>query len=601
MTQLFNILLVALGIGFLIFIHELGHYLAARLAGVRVLTFSLGFGPRIFGFRRGPTDYRLSAVPLGGYVRVAGEDPTLREGLEPDDLHAKGFLARTLFFSGGVLMNLLFAVIAFPFIFNAGVDFTAPVVGAVQRGSPAWEARLQPGDRILSVHGKRMYSFENMAVELALAGGPEVELLVERDGRQFTQRVRPRWSPEQGIRTIGIEPARDPELPRLQVDEDSPAAKAGVQTGDRLLRVNGEQVDGTTFLRVLRDAEPAPDKELALTVLRDGEEKGPFRFFPRAEQTTQRRIGVARARRLVAGLRPAPLLDRLGLQVGDHIQRVDGKRFGGGDFAAFAQGPDQLTMTVLRPGVAEPLQLRAGVSAEERRQLDDWIGLQVDQIGVVVEPAPDTPAARAGLVAGDEIQRAGERDLADWQDLIEVVQGAGDAPLQLVVRGDDGQRAVTLTPQHLPVADLGFTTVARAALRETYRVESVGGAITAGLVASADLIKQLYVTLKRLFTGDVAASNLGGIITISRVSYDQAQSGWARFFYFLALLSINLAFINVLPIPVLDGGHLLFLLIEKIKGSPVSARVLNYSQLLGLVFVVALMVYVTFNDIRRLF
>jgi regulator of sigma E protease len=258
-------------------------------------------------------------------------------------------------------------------------------------------------------------------------------------------------------------------------------------------------------------------------------------------------------------------------------------------------------MTVLRPGVAEPVQLRAGISAEERRQLDEWIGLQLDQIGVVVEPAPDTPAARAGLVAGDEIQRAGERDLADWQDLIEVVQGAGDAPLQLVVRGDDGQRAVTLTPQHLLVPDLGFTTVARAALRETYRVESVGGAIAAGLVASADLIKQLYVTLKRLFTGDVAASNLGGIITISRVSYDQAQSGWARFFYFLALLSINLAFINVLPIPVLDGGHLLFLLIEKIKGSPVSARVLNYSQLLGLVFVVALMVYVTFNDIRRLF
>ena len=107
-------------------------------------------------------------------------------------------------------------------------------------------------------------------------------------------------------------------------------------------------------------------------------------------------------------------------------------------------------------------------------------------------------------------------------------------------------------------------------------------------------------TLKRLVTGDVAAKNLGGIIQISRVSYRHAQDGWTRFLYFLALLSINLAFINVLPIPVLDGGHLLFVLIERIKGSPVSVQVLNYSQILGLVLVLALVVFVTYNDILRL-
>ena len=110
----------------------------------------------------------------------------------------------------------------------------------------------------------------------------------------------------------------------------------------------------------------------------------------------------------------------------------------------------------------------------------------------------------------------------------------------------------------------------------------------------------MYVTLKRLVTGDVSARNLGGIVTISRVSYRAVQNGLSFFLYFLALLSINLAFVNVLPIPVLDGGHLLFLLIERIKGSPVSARVLNYSQILGLVFVLALMVFVTYNDILRL-
>jgi len=115
------------------------------------------------------------------------------------------------------------------------------------------------------------------------------------------------------------------------------------------------------------------------------------------------------------------------------------------------------------------------------------------------------------------------------------------------------------------------------------------------------MIKQLYVTMKRMVTGDVGAKNLGGIIRISQVSYQAAQRGPSWFLYLLAMLSLNLAFVNLLPIPVLDGGHLLFLLIERIKGSPVSVNVLNYSQVLGLVLVLALVVFVTYNDILRLF
>jgi regulator of sigma E protease len=116
-----------------------------------------------------------------------------------------------------------------------------------------------------------------------------------------------------------------------------------------------------------------------------------------------------------------------------------------------------------------------------------------------------------------------------------------------------------------------------------------------------DTLRQLYVTLKRILAGSVSAENLGGIITISVATYETARSGWQRFLYFLAILSLNLAFINILPIPVLDGGQLLFLGIEAIKGSPVSIRVMNYAQIVGLVLVLALMIFVTFNDIRRLF
>jgi regulator of sigma E protease len=602
MNQLFSILLVAIGIGFLIFVHELGHYLAARLAGVRVLAFSLGFGPRLFGFRRGGTDYRLSLVPLGGYVRVAGEDPTWRDGLAPDDLHAKGFLARALFFSGGVLMNLLFAIVAFPLVFRAGVEFTAPVLGTVAPGGPAWEARLQPGDRILELDGKPMYSFENMAVEVALSGGATVELLVQRGDERFRAPVRPRWAPAEGWYTIDIASPPDPERPHLVVDPDSPAAAAGLRSGDRLAAIEGQSVDGTNFVRVIQELALQPEQPLRVTVLRDGAEIGPIEFVPATRRDETPRIGVLPARLRVAAIRRgATLAEQLDLRLDDRILTADGKPFGGGSFAALRDGPQTLVLTVQRPGHDAPLELRAPATPEQRAALDDQIGLRPAERGVFVEPTPDSPASRAGIEAGDELLRAGDRELHEWTDLQAAVAANGDRPLSFVVRRAGQERSVTITPERRLLPDPGFTTVGREALRELYRVESLPGAVAAGFVASVDLIKQLYVTLKRLFTGDVAASNLGGIITISRVSYDQAQSGWARFFYFLALLSINLAFINVLPIPVLDGGHLLFLLIERIKGSPVSTRVLNYSQLLGLVFVVALMIYVTFNDIRRLF
>jgi regulator of sigma E protease len=159
--------------------------------------------------------------------------------------------------------------------------------------------------------------------------------------------------------------------------------------------------------------------------------------------------------------------------------------------------------------------------------------------------------------------------------------------------------SLLVQPQRRSTPDFGITTEIDQ-LRAEVRADGFGDALRLGWVCSLDLIKQLYVTLKRLLTGDVAAKNLGGIIQISRVTYHNARWGWSRLLYFLALLSINLAFINVLPIPVLDGGHLLFLLIERIKGSPVSTRVLSYSQVLGLVFVLALVVFVTYNDILRL-
>ena len=158
---------------------------------------------------------------------------------------------------------------------------------------------------------------------------------------------------------------------------------------------------------------------------------------------------------------------------------------------------------------------------------------------------------------------------------------------------------LTLSARRDPAPELGFRR-SIAPLMNEIRAESLAEAVSLGTTCSLDLVKQLYVTMKRLITGEVGAKNLGGIIRISQVSYQAAQRGPSWFWYFLALLSINLAFVNLLPVPILDGGHLLFLLIEKVKGSPVSTRVFGYSQVIGLVFVLLLTLFVTYNDILRL-
>ena len=229
-----------------------------------------------------------------------------------------------------------------------------------------------------------------------------------------------------------------------------------------------------------------------------------------------------------------------------------------------------------------------------------------------VQPTEGGAAGVAGMLAGDWIQSINGSVLQDWEGLRAVVKAAGEQSLQVSVLRPDATKVVagldkpsglpvelTIKPQVAPVADLGFQYAVAPQMIEI-RAESFGEAVKLGTVCSLDLIKQMYVTLKRLVTGEVGAKNLGGIIRISQVSYQAAQRGPTWFWYFLALLSVNLAFVNILPIPVLDGGHLMFLLIEKVKGSPVSTKVFGYSQVIGLVFVLLLVLFVTYNDILRL-
>src|SRR5688572_13326646 len=232
---------VALGIGLVIFVHELGHFLAARACGVRVEVFSLGFGPRIFGWKRGATTYQLALLPLGGFVRMAGEDRFgSGEAFHPDELGAKSVGQRFLIYSGGVLMNVVFGLVVFPLVLFYGVPFEEPLVGSVAPGGPAWQAGLRPGTRVLEVNGQPIVGFHYIANEVALGPPEGAHLLVlEPDAsapREFV--IQPRYDKSVGFNRLEIAPAFDPSM-RLEVAPGSSAERAGLRSGDRLVAVEG--------------------------------------------------------------------------------------------------------------------------------------------------------------------------------------------------------------------------------------------------------------------------------------------------------------------------------------------------------------------------
>lgn len=602
------VLLTILGISALIFIHEFGHFICARMAGVRVHIFSLGFGQRLWGFRRGDTDYRISLLPIGGYVMVAGDDPAAdRRRLQADDLCAKGFFARFWFYSGGVIMNLLFAILVFPIVFHQGILFGTTDV-SVPKGSPAWEAGLQDGDKVLTVAGKEMYSFANMRVEIAIANEAKgVPITYQRGEEVRSALVFPRYDETYGINSAGLEQSYTRGPYEIEVDAEGPAAAASLETGMILLEIAGRPIrdvqDYREATQELLRADPRPPS-LPLKIRDASGAEREVKVQPKVGKAQRRLVGFGLLAGTVLGLRPHPGIEKLGLQRGDRVLKVQGQRFVGGELD-FGDDPAEVTIDVERAG--ELRTLRAPIPAADRPALAAAIALGTDTSDLRLLPQDGRPARAAGMQDGDQLLAIAGQPMRNFAQVSEAIQGhvqaagnAEPAPLTLSLRRGSEVVEITARPEFPEQIDLGFSIQADAR-KYLFQADGFGNSVQAGWVASIDLVKQLYVTLKRMFTGQVSTRNLGGPITITRVTYRFAQEGWARWLFFLAMLSINLAVINLLPIPVLDGGHLMFLLIEKAKGSPVNARVHGYSQIIGVAFVLMLLIYVTYNDILRLF
>ena len=258
-------------LGVLIFVHELGHFVMARKLGVRVLCFSLGFGPKIFKYRKGDCEYCVSAIPLGGYVKMAGEHPDDHSSGRDDEFLSKTKWQRFQVLIMGPATNILFAIVVMAFVLYHGAEVPAyqqqrPVVGSVVEGSPAEHAGIQPGDVIERVSGRPVNTWEDLLIAVLPRAGREVELVIrEIDGEQRIARLTPEAEGQFRFGEIGVLPEAHPQVRRILPGE--PADQAGIESNDIILAVGGEPVeDRDQLVKVINESAEVP---LTLTIGRD--------------------------------------------------------------------------------------------------------------------------------------------------------------------------------------------------------------------------------------------------------------------------------------------------------------------------------------------
>ncbi|HSK11201.1 MAG TPA: RIP metalloprotease RseP [Vicinamibacterales bacterium] len=267
-------------LGVLIFVHELGHFVAARRIGVRVITFSLGFGPKILSFRRGDTEYAVSAIPLGGYVKMAGESPDDPRSGKADEFLSKSKWQRFQVLIMGPAMNILLAVVLMWVVLMQGAQVPAyideaPVIGSVAAGSPAERSGIERGDRIVRVGGRQVATWEDLVIAIGTKPGRDVPVELVRDGRTLTVEVTPDTQGRYEVGDIGVFPNVHPRV--LAVSSGDPAHKAGVMPGDVVLAVNGEPM---TLSQQLSNAIARHANEPITMTVRRGEAVQDIRVTP---------------------------------------------------------------------------------------------------------------------------------------------------------------------------------------------------------------------------------------------------------------------------------------------------------------------------------
>ncbi|MFO0909552.1 MAG: site-2 protease family protein [Isosphaeraceae bacterium] len=667
LISLLNISKVALGLGFVIFLHELGHFLLAKWNGVKVEKFSIGFGPTLLGFTKGETEYVLAAVPLGGFVKMLGEGPD-EEASKSSDPRAypnKTVGARMAIISAGVIMNLILGVACFVYAYGQGMDEVPTTIGAVMAGAPAYEAGMRPGDEIVAIDGREDLTFTNVTLKVRLSSqGQVIHFEMARPGHdgRIKLDLEPRREASAEHPGIGIYPSES-----LTLSAAPYSAPAGVEVRENIPVPVFKPKDEVVSI-IPPEGEPIPvkdnfdwrrlisryrDKTITVVVNRLVD---PNDLSASAKREQVKVVvppshfvdfGFRLTGEPIAAVRKDSPAEKAGFRKGDLILKVDGRA----DFdpmrlptECYDKAGKPMTFEVERAesgGTKKTITLTVTPDdtppwteiAFPNEPLDvPGLGIAYHVRTKIAAVVPSSPAEKAGLKAGDVITAL---SLPEFPDAVAKRSGGlfswigsmmgGGKPkppsvefeedshawpttfqrLQSLPRGEVGitvnqsNRPVQLTP----VADPTWYHPNRGEqfeiLNKRMPPQDMVGSMKRGLQDTVDNILSIYAMFRSLGQGRVSPKNLGGPIMIASVAYSAARSSLTDLVHFLGILSINLAVLNFLPIPPLDGGQMVFLLAEKVRGRPLPDSALIAGTYLGLLLVLGLMAFVMFMDVTR--
>lgn len=550
-------------LGLLVFVHELGHYLAGRAAGIAVEIFSIGFGPRIFGWRWRGTEYRLSWIPLGGFVKFAGvsvqED--VPSGLKGIAFRDASLPRRAFAVAAGPLANFLLAVAIYAVLGFSGIAHPPALIGEVIEGSAAEAAGLKSGDAVLRIDGKAIFSWRDIERSISSSPGKTLAVTVRRDGNEKSLNLVPQAVSVEGplgkpltIGRAGIALGRLPAIVAI-TDQASPAALAGLRTGDRIISIEDETQ--TYTIRTLPDLIATLEKLAALP--------GP--------SSVKLRVVPASAANLLQGEAPsfqAPASDKQSILILDlHAAR---------------DGMTPLTGRKLLSSLGiHDAQLVVGQATETLAQVLQLGDVLVSWRG---QPVPHVFQLRELLAAN-----------TDAIVPVTIVRDFKTLPIDLTLKPIEVQKPEGRVTVHmLPVQFLGQPEEPEQVVE---RYDSLAGALAYGTRQTAQETANLVDNLVHLFSGDVPIKALGGPMLIAKVAGDSARRGWQTFLGSMAMISINLGLLNLFPIPVLDGGQLILMGVEGVRRKPLREAAMENFQKLGFALILALVVLATYNDFSR--
>ena len=546
-------------VGVLVVIHELGHFVAAKLLDVKVLRFSIGYGRPLVRVTLRETEYQIAAFPIGGYVRILGVegDEPAKPGAKPGARSDAGrsFASRPLWqrlviVFAGPAANLVLPVIIY-FIFFAGhTMLPAAVIGDVLEGGAAARAGLEPGDRVLEIDGTTMRYWEEIEDAVRSAPGKELHLRIQRNGKVFERYVTPL---EETVRSrdgrvvvqgrVGI--THPPFVPLVGViDGQSPAARSGLRTGDLIISVDGQPVRNWS-----------------------------------------------------------------------DVKRVLG-RFARRTSIVYFRGTEV-------PGVPQVQLLAAGFAdlvpetqVDQTLKRQTYTGLEHAEM-FVAQVDPGSPADSAGLRPGDLITALDGKPVIHWLDLDQRLQAEPNKTFKLtwkraISAGTTQTLSAELTQVWRKQLDDYDHTVSRLVFGARNDVDRgrgamiaidgrFGYALTKALERTGETISTMASGFAQILAGDTPGEALGGPLMMYRVASVSGNQGWDSFLLMLALISVNLGLINLLPIPMLDGGHLLVFAVEGARRRPLSAKARERIQLVGLIIVGLITILALRNDVMRFF